>query len=294
MVTNAIEKAQRKVEGRNFDIRKSLLEYDDVANDQRHVIYDQRNEIMASDDISEMVDAIRVDVIDTMVSEHIPPQSMPEQWDVDGLEAKLEAEVGLKLPVQQWLDEDETLYEELLRDRIVKEVVDVYREKEETVGSEVMRNFEKQVFLQVLDTLWKEHLSNMDHLRQGIHLRGYAQKDPKQEYKRESFNLFESLLNNIKREVTRILCHVQVQAQEEVDELERRRREELERQMAHAQTRHDERPEEDSLDGEGEAGQAQQVPQQTPFVREGRKVGRNEPCPCGSGKKYKQCHGKVA
>ena len=294
MVTNAIEKAQRKVEGRNFDIRKSLLEYDDVANDQRHVIYDQRNEIMASDDISEMVDAIRVDVIDTIVSEHIPPQSMPEQWDVAGLETKLETEVGLKLPVQQWLDEDETLYEESLRDRVVKEVVDVYREKEATVGSEVMRNFEKQVFLQVLDTLWKEHLSNMDHLRQGIHLRGYAQKDPKQEYKRESFNLFESLLNNIKREVTRILCHVQVQAQEEVDEMERRRREELERQMAHAQTRHDERPEEESLDGEGDAGQAQQVPQQTPFVREGRKVGRNEPCPCGSGKKYKQCHGKVA
>jgi len=294
MVTNAIEKAQRKVEGRNFDIRKSLLEYDDVANDQRHVIYDQRNEVMASNDISDMVDAIRADVVETLVSEHIPPQSMPEQWDVAGLEAKLETEVGLKLPVQQWLDEDDKLYEELLRERILKEVVDVYKEKESVVGAEVMRNFEKQVFLQVLDTLWKEHLSNMDHLRRGIHLRGYAQKDPKQEYKREAFNLFESLLNNIKREATRILCHVQVQAQEEVEEMERRRREELERQMAHAQTRHDERPQEEDMGGESGVQQGESMPQQTPFVREGRKVGRNEPCPCGSGKKYKQCHGKVA
>ncbi len=294
MVTNAIEKAQRKVEGRNFDIRKSLLEYDDVANDQRHVIYDQRNEVMASDDISDMVEAIRADVVETLVSEHIPPQSMPEQWDIAGLESKLETEVGLKLPIQQWLDEDDKLYEELLRERILKDVVDVYKEKEAVVGSEVMRNFEKQVFLQVLDTLWKEHLSNMDHLRRGIHLRGYAQKDPKQEYKREAFNLFESLLNNIKREVTRILCHVQVQAQEEVEEMERRRREELERQMAHAQTRHDERPQEEDMDAEGGVQQGEPMAQQTPFVREGRKVGRNEPCPCGSGKKYKQCHGKVA
>ena len=294
MVTNAIEKAQRKVEGRNFDIRKSLLEYDDVANDQRHVIYDQRNEVMGSDDISDMVDAIRVDVVETIVSDYIPPQSMPEQWDVGGLESQLETDTGLKLPIQQWLDEDDRLYEELLRERILKQVIDTYKEKEEVVGSEVMRNFEKQVFLQVLDTLWKEHLANMDHLRRGIHLRGYAQKDPKQEYKRESFNLFESLLNNIKREVTRILCHVQVQAQEEVEEMERRRREELERQMARAQTRHDERPEGDEMGGERGVEGDQMASPPEPFVREGRKVGRNEPCPCGSGKKYKQCHGKVA
>ncbi|WP_097460944.1 preprotein translocase subunit SecA [Mangrovitalea sediminis] len=295
MVTNAIEKAQRKVEGRNFDIRKNLLEYDDVANDQRHVIYDQRNEVMGSNDISEMVQAIRVDVVDTLISEFIPPQSMHEQWDVKGLEGQLESEMAIKLPVQQWLDEDDKLYEEKLRETILEAVVKVYEEKERIVGADVMRNFEKQIFLQVLDTLWKEHLSNMDHLRRGIHLRGYAQKNPKQEYKREAFNLFESMLDNIKRDVVRILCHVEVQRPDEMEEVERRRREELQRQMAGAQTRHDERPESETPDdGEGAyAGQPGAEPQ-APFVREGRKVGRNEPCPCGSGKKYKQCHGKVA
>jgi len=294
MVTNAIEKSQRKVEGRNFDMRKTLLEYDDVANDQRTVIYEQRNEVMSSDDVSEMVDTIREDVVDVLISEHIPPQSMPEQWDVAGLEAQLQSEMGVDLPIQAWLEEDKKLFEDNLRQKILDEIVAAYRAKEEVAGAESMRKFEKQVFLQVLDTLWKEHLSNMDHLRRGIHLRGYAQKNPKQEYKREAFNLFESMLENMKRDVTRVLCHVRVQSREEMEEVERRRKEELELELAKARLRHDET----SAAAHGDAergGSAGDSPQTTPdtFVRQERKVGRNEPCPCGSGKKYKQCCGKV-
>jgi preprotein translocase subunit SecA len=295
MVSNAIEKSQRKVEGRNFDMRKSLLEYDDVANDQRRVIYEQRNEIMSSDDISDMIDTIREDVVDTLVSEYIPPQSMPEQWDIPGLEAQLQSEMAIELPVQQWLDEDKKLHEDSLRQKILDEVVAAYRAKEEVAGSEPMRKFEKQVFLQVLDTLWKEHLSNMDHLRRGIHLRGYAQKDPKQEYKREAFNLFELMLDNMKRDVSRILGHVRVQSHEEMDEIERRRKEELAKELAGARLRHDETSAtaQESNDGGRADGQQQPATPET-FVRQERKVGRNEPCPCGSGKKYKQCHGKVS
>src|SRR5690554_6258915 len=232
MVTNAIEKSQRKVEGRNFDMRKTLLEYDDVNNDQRRVIYDQRNEVMSSEDVSEMVDTIRADVVDSLVSEHIPPQSMPEQWDVAGLEAQLQSEMSIDLPVQAWLEEDKKLYEDNLRQKILDEIVAAYRAKEEIAGAESMRRFEKQVFLQVLDTLWKEHLSNMDHLRRGIHLRGYAQKNPKQEYKREAFNLIETMLETMKRDVTRVLCHVRVQSREAMEEVERRRKEELEQELA--------------------------------------------------------------
>lgn len=297
MVTNAIEKSQRKVEGRNFDMRKTLLEYDDVANDQRTVIYEQRNEIMSSNDISELVDTVRADVVDTVISEYIPPQSMSEQWDVAGLEAQLQSEMAIELPIQTWLDEDNKLYEERLRERILEEIVKTYKEKEEIAGAEPMRNFEKQVFLQVLDTLWKEHLSNMDHLRRGIHLRGYAQKNPKQEYKREAFALFEGMLDAMKRDVTRILCHVRVQGQEEMAEVERRRREELERQMAAAKLRHDQTSataESAGENGEGSRAGADGQAQPETYVRNERKVGRNEPCPCGSGKKYKQCHGRVS
>ncbi|WP_372964925.1 preprotein translocase subunit SecA [Marinobacter sp.] len=291
MVTNAIEKSQRKVEGRNFDMRKTLLEYDDVANDQRTVIYEQRNEVMASNDISEMVDTIRADVVDELISEFIPPQSMPEQWDVSGLEAQLQSEMAIDLPIQKWLEEDSKLFEEKLRQKILDAIVAEYKAKEEVAGAESMRKFEKQVFLQVLDTLWKEHLSNMDHLRRGIHLRGYAQKNPKQEYKREAFNLFENMLDGMKRDVARVLSHVRVQSREEMEEVERRRKEELEREMARANLRHDETRATASGQGEGDANQ-----QATPdtFVRQERKVGRNEPCPCGSGKKYKQCCGKVS
>ncbi|NMT64019.1 preprotein translocase subunit SecA [Marinobacter orientalis] len=295
MVTNAIEKSQRKVEGRNFDMRKTLLEYDDVANDQRTVIYDQRNEVMSSEDISDMIKTIREDVVDSLISEFIPPQSMPEQWDVPGLENQLQSEMAINLPIQKWLDEDSKLFEENLRQRILDEIVAAYEAKEEIAGSEPMRKFEKQVFLQVLDTLWKEHLSNMDHLRRGIHLRGYAQKNPKQEYKREAFNLFETMLETMKRDVVRVLSHVRVQSREEMEEVERRRKEELERELAQARLRHDET----SITGQKQddtAGAAGAQPQGTPetFVRQDRKVGRNEPCPCGSGKKYKQCCGKVS
>ncbi|MFO8141697.1 MAG: preprotein translocase subunit SecA [Marinobacter sp.] len=291
MVTNAIEKSQRKVEGRNFDMRKTLLEYDDVANDQRTVIYDQRNEVMASNDISEMIDTIRGDVVDAMVSEYVPPQSMPEQWDVPGLEAQLQSEMAIELPVQAWLDEDGKLHEENLRQKILDAIVADYKTKEEIAGAEPMRNFEKQVFLQVLDTLWKEHLSNMDHLRRGIHLRGYAQKNPKQEYKREAFNLFESMLGSMKRDVIRVLSHVRVQSREEMEAIEQRRKEELEQEMARAKLRHDQTSATQVQSEDGE-GLAQGTPET--FVRQERKVGRNEPCPCGSGKKYKQCCGKVS
>jgi len=293
MVTNAIEKSQRKVEGRNFDMRKTLLEYDDVANDQRTVIYDQRNEVMSSEDVSEMVDTIREDVVDVLVSEHIPPQSMPEQWDVAGLETQLQTEMSIDLPIQTWLAEDKKLYEDNLRQKILDEIVAAYRAKEEVAGAESMRKFEKQVFLQVLDTLWKEHLSNMDHLRRGIHLRGYAQKNPKQEYKREAFNMFETMLETMKRDVARVLCHVRVQSREEMDEVERRRKEELEQELSKARLRHDETSA--TAQGESERG-SEGSTGTTPetFVRQERKVGRNEPCPCGSGKKFKQCCGKVS
>ncbi len=289
MVSNAIEKAQRKVEGRNFDIRKQLLEYDDVANDQRRAIYDQRNELMATSDISETINAIREEVIDNLISDFIPPQSLEEQWDVAGLEKQIATDMNLQLPLQQWLDADDQLHEESLRAKILQAELDAYADKEAIVGAESIRMFEKQVMLQVLDTLWKEHLATMDHLRQGIHLRGYAQKNPKQEYKRESFELFQELLTTIKQDVVRIICHVQVRQPEEIDAMEQQRREALARQQMefqHAQS--------DALGSEGGDDAEQQGELAQPFVREDRKVGRNEPCPCGSGKKYKQCHGKLA
>ena len=224
MVTNAIEKAQRKVEGRNFDIRKQLLEYDDVANDQRQIIYRQRDELLSDDEIGETITAIREDVVNDAVDGFIPPMSVEEQWDIPGLEKQLEAEFGLNLPVAQWLDEDDTLHEETLRQRIVDAVQAAYDEKAEGIGPG-MRQLEKQIMLQVLDTLWKEHLQVMDQLRQGIHLRAYANKNPKQEYKRESFALFEGLLQRLKYEVVRFLSNVQVQRSDEAAAIEQQRRE---------------------------------------------------------------------
>ncbi|WP_417765799.1 preprotein translocase subunit SecA [Spongiibacter tropicus] len=289
MVSNAIEKAQRKVEGRNFDIRKQLLEYDDVANDQRQIIYQQRNELLESEDISEMLAAIRSDVVNDVVSEYIPMQSMVEQWDVDGLERRLENDFEVKLPIAQWLEEDKKLQEEGVRERILDAVTAGYEAKCEKVGPD-MRKIERHIMLQVLDTLWKEHLATMDHLRHGIHLRAFAQKNPKQEYKREAFELFQQMLNSLKHEVVRFLAHLQLQQDESAEALERKRREEQARramEFQHAEaSAMDAEPEEDV----GEAPE-QAVPET--FVREGRKVGRNEPCPCGSGKKYKQCHGKL-
>ncbi len=284
-VSKAIENAQRKVEGHNFDIRKQLLEYDDVANDQRKVIYEQRNHLMESEDVSETIAAIRADVMETLISQHIPPHSLDEQWDIPGLQEALEAEFSLKLDIAGWLHTDENLHEETLRERIRDEVEKAYVAKEAEAGSPVMRHFEKAVMLQVLDTHWKDHLAAMDHLRQGIHLRGYAQKNPKQEYKREAFDMFGMMLGNIKREVISILSRVQIRAEEDVQAVEEQRRSHVPMHFEHAQM---------SAMTTGEAGEgAIGEEQHTPVVREGRKVGRNEPCPCGSGQKYKNCHGKL-
>ncbi|MDF1644095.1 MAG: preprotein translocase subunit SecA [Pseudomonadales bacterium] len=292
MVSNAIEKAQRKVEGRNFDIRKQLLEYDDVANDQRQIVYKQRNDLMEQDDISETIEAIRNDVLHEVMDEFIPPQSIEEQWDIPGLEQQLEAEFAIVLPLAKWLEEDSSLHEATLREKILEHLVAVYEEKAVLVGDEI-RTLEKQIMLQILDTLWKEHLASMDHLRQGIHLRAYAQKNPKQEYKRESFELFEAMLNNLKHEVVRFLSRVQVKL-DDVDEMERQRLEmQAEAQLAfeHAEaTAMNEAPQ-SALTADN---QQDQGPADQPFVRTGKKVGRNEPCPCGSGKKYKQCHGQLS
>jgi preprotein translocase subunit SecA len=287
MVTNAIEKAQRKVEGRNFDIRKQLLEYDDVANDQRQIIYRQRDELLSDDEIGETITAIREDVVNDAVDGFIPPMSVEEQWDISGLEKQLEAEFGLNLPVAKWLDEDDTLHEETLRQRIVGKVQSAYDEKAEGIGPG-MRQLEKQIMLQVLDTLWKEHLQVMDQLRQGIHLRAYANKNPKQEYKRESFALFESLLQRLKYEVVRFLSNVQVQRSDEAAAIEQQRREAAAKQkmaFEHA----------DAGSAVPEAAEAPPQPvAPQPVTRAQPKVGRNDPCPCGSGKKYKQCHGALS
>jgi len=291
MVSNAVERAQKKVESRNFDIRKQLLEYDDVANDQRRVIYEQRNEVLAAEEVAAAVAGIREEVMDLAISDYVPPQSLPEQWDLAGLQEYLKSEFNLDAPVVQWAEEDERFHEEQLRERLQSLHREAYEAKVEQAGAELMRRFEKQVMLQVLDTRWKEHLQSMDHLRRGIHLRGYAQKNPKQEYKREAFELFQNLLANIKGDVTRILSHVQVRRPEEVEELERQRREALEREKATAASRHD--APEAARDDDDEAPVAPGADGR-PVRREGPKVGRNDPCPCGSGKKYKQCCGKLS
>ncbi|MGY3886148.1 preprotein translocase subunit SecA [Aeromonas aquatica] len=283
-VTKAIENAQRKVEGRNFDIRKNLLEFDDVANDQRKVVYEQRNELLDTNDISDTIHVIRDDVYGAIIDEYIPPQSLEEMWDVPGLEARLKADFALDLPLQQWLAEDDKLYEEKLRERILEEATKLYAHKEELVGTSVLRNFEKAVMLQTLDGLWKEHLAAMDHLRQGIHLRGYAQKNPKQEYKRESFDLFTQMLETLKRDVVSILSRVQVQERdvEAMEEQQRQQAEAAPRTYTHAAA-------ENQL--ADEEAQAEAAP--VTFVRDEQKIGRNDPCPCGSGKKYKHCHGQL-
>ena len=287
MVTNSIERAQRKVEGRNFDIRKQLLEYDDVANDQRQIIYSQRDQLLDEDDVAEMITNIRADVIHTGIDRFIPPMSVEEQWDIPGLEQYLKTEFAQELPVASWLEEDTNLHEETLRERIIGSVQSTYDEKGSLIG-DAMRQIEKQVTLQVLDGLWKDHLQTMDQLRQGIHLRAYANKNPKQEYKREAFELFEALLERLKQEVVRILSHLQIKRQDEAELIEQKRREEAERQQLafqHAQA--------SALpEAEQEAGQQAEAPQQ-PMVRDAPKVGRNDPCPCGSGKKYKQCCGAL-
>lgn len=284
MVTNAIVKAQRKVEGRNFDIRKHLLEYDDVANDQRQVVYQQRNDLLSDEDISDIITNVRDDVVNSTISAFIPPQTLEEQWDISGLEKALSAEFSAKLPVQQWLDEDQRFNEDQLREKVVAEVQTAYEERYAHVGS-AMREIERQIMLQLLDTLWKDHLTNMDQLRQGIGLRAYAQKNPKQEYKRESYDLFEQLLENIKHETIKYLSHVEVSSRDDAERMEeQRRRQQTQRQYKHAQV---------ADMGDGETDQQNSTEPSKPVIRSTPKVGRNSPCPCGSGKKYKQCCGKI-
>ena len=291
-VSKAIENAQRKVEAYNFDIRKQLLEFDDVANDQRKVIYQQRSELMAEEDISETIQAIREDVISEVISNHIPPQSIEEQWDVAGLEEALEGGFGMKLDIRGWLEKEHDLHEEPLRERILDEFASAYQAKVDAVGEDVARHFEKAVMLQVLDAFWKEHLAAMDYLRQGIHLRGYAQKNPKQEYKRESFEMFQSLLERIKHEVVAVLSRVQVRAEEDVEAMEAQRRQPTEVEYQHADAGNVASGGPAAAPAGAEAEPHEE--EHTPYVRDHDKVGRNDPCPCGSGKKFKQCHGKLA
>jgi len=281
-VTRAIENAQRKVEARNFDMRKQILEYDDVANEQRKVIYQQRSELLESTDVYETIQAMRYDVLDSTVSQYIPPQSMEEQWDVPGLENVLVAEFRLELPLVKWLEEEKQLNEEGLRDRIVEIAGQQYEDKVKLAGAEAVRHYERAIMLQSLDVHWREHLSALDHLRQGIHLRGFAQKNPKQEYKREAFELFSMMLDGIKREVTQVLMTVQVRDEADVEPVESAPA------VENVQYHHSDYDE--ALASSDDAPEAEE---KKPFVRSEQKVGRNDPCPCGSGKKYKQCHGRL-
>jgi preprotein translocase subunit SecA len=288
MINRSIENAQRKVEGHNFDIRKNLLEYDDVSNDQRQVIYQQRRELMDSQDISETIEGLREEVVYDLVAQHIPPQSLIEQWDIGGLELSLQNEFASVQTLGRWLEEDEGLDEEGLAARVLAQIEEEYGAKEgrwREAGID-MRLVEKQIMLQILDQRWKEHLASMDQLRQGIHLRAYAQKQPKQEFKRESFELFQDLLQNIKFDVVRMLSRMQIENPEEIEAQERLRRAEAAQKMnfQHSQA--------SAASDQGPA-QPKEAPKAETFVREERKVGRNEPCPCGSGKKYKQCHGQL-
>jgi preprotein translocase subunit SecA len=292
-VTRSIENAQRKVEARNFDIRKNLLKYDDVANDQRRAIYSQRDSILEADSIAANIDLIHGDVINTVISEFIPPQSIDDQWDVEGLEKALAQDFSIELTIRKWLDEDETLHEEGVRERIVAAVRDRYKAKRVQIGDDVASQLEKQLLLQILDRHWKEHLAAMDYLRQGIHLRGYAQRNPEQEYKREAFNLFEQLLGAVKLELVQTLTRVQVQSREEVEAMEAQRLAEAEAMSM--QFQHADASAADMLEpGEEEGAQSGEPASVSPIKRDGAKVGRNDPCPCGSGKKYKHCHGQVS
>mgnify|MGYP000103138949 CR=1 FL=1 len=281
LVSRVIENAQRKVEGHNFDMRKQLLEYDDVANEQRKLVYSERNELMSTDDISDNIAQMREDVVDLVIDRTIPPQSLPEQWDVDQLEDDLRLEFGVNLPVSQWLADDKGLYEETLRDRIFADIEAMYKAKEEQYGAEMIRHLEKLIMLQSLDTKWKDHLAEMDYLRQGIGLRGYAQKNPKQEYKREAFEMFTAMLERVKSEVVTMLAKVQLREDSDLDEIEAKQQASSQKglEMNHADANQPESA----------------VPQESPatFTRSAPKVGRNDPCPCGSGRKYKQCHGKL-
>ncbi|MGV6858842.1 MAG: preprotein translocase subunit SecA [bacterium] len=283
LVTRSIESAQRKVEAHNFDIRKNLLDYDNVTNDQRKVIYEQRNELLEAEEIADNIKGLLEDVVGDLLQEYIPQGSIEDQWDVEGLETALEEKLGMILPVKQWLDEDDQLYDQALFDKVFQEVEQVYSDKEAAIGPEMMRRVEKDIMLQVVDNHWKDHLAAMDYLRQSVGLRGYAQKDPKQEYKREAFEAFQELLERIKLDTISFLMRMQLTAaQPPVEPPPELPEEDLNFQHPNA----------DSVYGEEAVEASSEDKGQTPFVR-GDKVGRNEPCPCGSGKKYKHCHGKL-
>jgi preprotein translocase subunit SecA len=286
-VTRSIENAQRKVEARNFDIRKHLLEYDDVANDQRKVIYHQRNELLDTSDISETLNAMRADVMNGHLNQHIPPDSMEEQWDAAGLERTLEAELRLKVPVTRWLQDEPELEPQALGARIVEAARKEYQDKTASVDPQAMRHYERAIMLQSLDSHWREHLAALDHLRQGIHLRGYAQKNPQQEYKREAFELFSMMLESIRSEVTKILMTVQIKSAEELAAVEEPAA------PKQVQYQHAEYAGGGDTAVEAEAEGEVAVAERPQPIRVGQKVGRNDPCPCGSGRKYKQCHGKL-
>ena len=287
LLTRQIERAQRKVEAHNFDIRKNLLEYDDVANDQRKVVYVMRNDLMEADEIEESIAAIRDEVVAGAVHQHIPPGSLEELWDAEGLSNALDAEFGVRADVARWVREDSTLTAEGITERCIEEVTKAYEKKAGEIGPELMRGVEKQVMLRQLDFHWKEHLAAMDHLRQGIGLRSYAQKNPKQEYKREAFDMFGEMIEQVKHDTISILSRIRVQSEEDLAAMEARRKQAEQMKFQHAEA--------SALGGGGSAEEKPAAqPPQTPFVRDGRKVGRNEPCPCGSGKKYKQCHGRLS
>ncbi|WP_018138016.1 MULTISPECIES: preprotein translocase subunit SecA [unclassified Thioalkalivibrio] len=286
-VSRAIENAQRKVEAHNFDIRKQLLEYDDVANDQRRVIYEQRAELLTTEDISDTIEALLNDVVNAQISEYIPPGSIEDEWDVEGLEQALNGEFGIDLPVKQWLEDEDDLHEEPLRERIIEHARTLLAGKREQLGETTMNRLQRDMMLQVLDTQWKEHLAAMDYLRQGIGLRGYAQRNPKQEYKKEAFAMFQSLLERIKHDVIKYLLRIQLRSPEEVEALQPKKKAPAESDMNFQH---------ENPDSALDAGAEEREPVasgDTPYRREGPKLGRNEPCWCGSGKKYKQCHGKL-
>ena len=304
-VSKSIEGAQRKVEARNFDIRKNLLKYDDVANEQRHAIYSQRDDILKTDSISENVRLIHDDVVDSVINAYIPPLSLEEQWDIPGLEQALSSDFGMTLPVAEWLEQDDKLHEEGIRARIRESVLSAWNDKRERMGESVANQLEKQLMLQIIDRHWKDHLAAMDYLRKGIHLRGYAQKNPEQEYKREAFQLFEQLINAVKLELIQTLARIHVPTEEEVAAMEAQRA--AEAQAMSMQFEHADASQAEAELAAIEAGEplpepepqggARQVAGATPvqpFVRDGAKVGRNDPCPCGSGRKYKQCHGQLS
>ncbi|MFP5304953.1 MAG: preprotein translocase subunit SecA [Gammaproteobacteria bacterium] len=315
-VTRAIETAQRKVEAHNFDIRKHLLEFDNVANDQRKAMYELRDNLMAAQRVTDMVDDIRPDVVNAVIDAYIPPQTIEEQWNIEGLQESLKRDFALELPIRQWLDEEKDLNEKGLRERIVAKLAEAYAQKKVQVGAQVLEHFEKAIMLQVLDGLWREHLAAMDYLRQGIHLRGYAQKDPKQEYKREAFVMFNEMLARYKHEVTALLARVRIQTEAEVQQVEEQRRRQAALRERQMQLQHEEAPGVDSAAAAAEAGVAESPvaaaaaggggprrlepaaaaagpARPATVVREMPKVGRNDPCPCGSGKKFKHCHGAL-